>query len=385
MSFTASKQLQVVGVKASGDGTPTPEQMALINGYTLKELRPEDVYVRSVYLAHNAIDRDQECFDDALLEDFSATLPGKGFFVKHPLGWDGSSGPGEGIWFEAKILTMSLDEARKLLKQPDLMFAPDTKQAKILEASRYMLRLDYDVETRKLIDKTDAGIAGRHSIGFSAKGRVEVTDEYGNTIAHRIVGPGEAREGSVVWLESQYGAHAFKHAGGPQPSFESHEEEPSMAMSADEQKEFNDAKTARQTAENEVKTLKPKAEAHDEIMAVAGEKATVDSVKALIAAGLDYRKGLEADLLRLERLQGVVGDTEEDAKSAGQVYASLSNEAIKTRVEKLQAKFPGDGASQLAGGDPNATGAEGDGKGKKGLRDASVTAKAMGHGESKAA
>lgn len=104
MSFESTKQLRVVAVKAKGDGTPSIEQMQAINAFALKELKPEDVYVRSVYLAHNAIDRDREVFDDDLLNDFAATLPGKGFFVKHPQGWDGESGPGEGLWFEARVL-----------------------------------------------------------------------------------------------------------------------------------------------------------------------------------------------------------------------------------------------------------------------------------------
>ncbi|MBD3609372.1 MAG: hypothetical protein HUJ30_02380 [Gammaproteobacteria bacterium] len=373
MSFTASKQLRVTAVKGAGDGSPSSEQMTAINRYTLKELKPEDVYVRSVYLAHNAIDRDGEVFDDELLEDFAASLPGKGFFVKHPMGFDGESGPGEGLWFEAKVLSMTIDEAKTLLGE-DLVFPPETTAAKVLEASRYMLRLDYDTETRKLIDKQDAGIAGHHSIGFGAKGRTDIVDDYGNGVAQRLMSPGEAYEASVVWLGAQPGARAYKGAG-QQHLFEKEftEEEPAMAMSTEEKEQFDKAVADTKTAKAKLNELEPKAATHDEIMKAAGEGADEKSVIALITAGQSHRKSLEEDMLRFERLQGLVGDSEDDAKSANAVYAQMDIKTLESRVKALQEKFPGD---QIDGAD-TATGAD-DGEGKKGLRDASVTSKAMG-------
>ena len=370
MSVKGVKQLQVVAVKAAGDGAPTPVQMAGINQYTLKELHPEDVYVRSVYLAHNAIDRDQEVFDDALLDDFARTLPGKGFFVKHPMGWDGESGPGEGLWFEAKVLSMPIEDARALLGE-DIVFPPGTTEAKLLEASRYMLRLDYDIANRKLIDKMDAGIAGHHSIGFGAKGRTPIVDEFGNTVAQRLMGPGEAREASVVWLGAQPGARAFKDAGTQSLFTEFEEETTDMAMNEAEQKAFNDAKAAAQTAQDKLRDLTL---AHDAIIKAAGDGADEKSVITLIGSGMAYRKALVADMLRLERLQGVVGDSEDDAKAAGVIYAGMSTDTLKARVEALGKQYKG--TSQIDGSDPNVSDTEQD-DGKKGLRDKSVTAKAL--------
>src|SRR5690606_17562361 len=72
-----------------------PDEATLreIRNFTLVDVEPEQLVVREFVLAHNCIDRDGECFDEALLARFAATIPGKGCFIKHPMSWDGDSGP----------------------------------------------------------------------------------------------------------------------------------------------------------------------------------------------------------------------------------------------------------------------------------------------------
>lgn len=188
-------------------GAPTPDQLKAINGYALAEMGADQVYVRTAYLAHNGIDRDHEVFDDALLDDFARTLPGKGMFVRHPGGWDGDSGPGVGRWFAAQVVSVSLDEARVRLREPNLQFPPATAVAKLLEASFYVPRTN---KNANLLDDIDAGVAGDVSIGFSAADRTSIRDANGNEIAMRLLGPGEAAEGSLVWLGAQPGARVHK-------------------------------------------------------------------------------------------------------------------------------------------------------------------------------
>ncbi len=197
-----------VHTKAATGGKATAEQLTQINKFALEEMTADDVYVRTAYLAHNGIDRDKEAFDDALLESFTASLPGKGLFVKHPMGYDGDTGPGVGRWFAAKVVSMSLDEARAALDTPNLQFPPSTQTAKLLEASYYMARTP---KNAGLIADTDAGIAGDVSIGFRAADRAAIMDGE-NVIAYRLLPPGEAFEGSLVWLGAQPGARVHKSA-----------------------------------------------------------------------------------------------------------------------------------------------------------------------------
>jgi hypothetical protein len=199
------------GAKASESGMPDSEALAMINSMALTPLEAREIYTRTVYLAHNAIDRDDEVFDDALLDDFATTLPGKGLFVRHPGGWDGDSGPGEGRFYAARVVDMSLDEARELLREPGLRFAPGTERAKLLEASFYAVRTD---ENATLLRKIDAGVAGDVSIGFRAAERTNIHGADGAAVARRLHAPGEALEGSLVWLGAQPGARIHKAAHG---------------------------------------------------------------------------------------------------------------------------------------------------------------------------
>ena len=126
MSFEAHKTLTAYAIKAGGK--PDEGQLAAINQFTLDELTEDQVYVRTAILAHSGIDRDRDAFEKALLEDFAKTLPGKGLFVKHPGGWDGDSGPGIGRWFGARVVEVSKEKAREMLREPKLQF-PDEDRA----------------------------------------------------------------------------------------------------------------------------------------------------------------------------------------------------------------------------------------------------------------
>lgn len=190
-------------------GSPSTEQLAAINTLALATLAAADVYVRTAYLAHNAIDRDGEVFDDAVLDDFARTLPGKGLFVRHPGGWDGDSGPGIGRWFAARVVSLPMDEARAALREPGLKFPASAQMAKLLEASFFIPR---SAKNADMLVDLDAGVAGDVSIGFRAADRAGVQDASGNIVAQRILGPGEAMEGSLVWLGAQPGARVTKAA-----------------------------------------------------------------------------------------------------------------------------------------------------------------------------
>lgn len=337
-------------------GNPSDEQLGVINALALAEMTADDVYVRTAFLAHNGIDRDKEAFDDTLLESFTNSLPGKGLFNKHPMSFDGDSGPGIGRWFSARVVSMSPDEARTALKEPKLQFPPSTETAKLLEASFYIPRSNKNVD---LIADIDAGIAGDVSIGFRAADRTAITDGTSDdVVAYRLLGPGEAYEGSLVWLGAQPGARV--HKGATRADDLTQEDE----MSAKDLEKANDR---IKSLETESKDLKPKAKQFDAIEAACGEEA-VKSPEAMARAiqdGNDYRKEVVDDIVAAERLAGMVeGDDEKAVEAAKAQYKGWSLAKLIAWQGKLKSVAP-KGESQIDGGDPNATGAEEGGKDTK--------------------
>lgn len=391
MAETAHKQPDMqhkaCGLVLKASGTPDDAQMALINRHALVPLEADQVYVRSVYLAHNGIDRDREVFDEALLDDFAKTLPGKGMFVIHPSSYKGDGGPGEGIWFAAKTETMSLDQARAVLKEPDLQWAPSTTEAKLLVASYYMLAMDDDPENKRLRAKTDAGIAGHFSIGFAAADMAPVLNDMGDRIAMRWVGPGEAREGSLVWLGAQPGARAYKGANrdtdtGRTAGDTKTTEENTMADETTKQA-LLDEQAKNAGLQKQVDNLTPKATAYDALEGLLGKDLLADpeGIKLAVQDGQAHRAELVDDIVTHQRtLKMIDADSAEAVKKEKALYADWPLEKIKTTRERLVAMLP-DG--QIKGSD-TATGkdTDDDGKGgKKGLRDASATKQSMGQTE----
>lgn len=339
---------------AGSDGTPTAEQAALINGFTLRDFKPEELYTRTFALAHNCIDRDIECIDEALLERFAKTLPGKGLFNKHPMGWDGDSGYGEGRWYAAYTQRMPLKEARELLREPELQLPPDRSEVMMLFTSAYMVRTPGMAE---LITKVDAGVAGDVSIGFVAGSRTPIVDPASKSvIAERLNGPGEGLEASFVWLGAQTGARAIKTV------------KESIAMTPEQlaalklalgthaglldnpaslKAVFDDAATYK-VASTTLATLKT---------ALGDNAALLDSPAELVhmvVAGKEYTGSMIDDLVAADRTATPqrCGDTPEAMTAARKLYAAYAVPLLK-HLHGLVTANKTAGAS-LPGSDPNA-------------------------------
>lgn len=316
-------------------GTPTDAQLSLINGYTLRPFAVDELVVREYLLAHNCIDRDRECFDEALLQDFSRTLPGKGVFIRHPGGWDGDSGPGEGRVFQSSLETMSLEAARTLLREPTLALPPDRTTVTVLKASAYFARTD---DNTALFTKMDAGIVSDVSIGFNATDRERIKQGDVEINVWRYTGPGEALEMSHVWLGAQPGARATKALNPQSP------EEPTM-----------DPKDSQ--AADALKAAQPKAAQLDAIKTALGADAALadDAVAlaALVEAGKAHRDDLVDTVVKAERLSGALLDTEAAVSAAKKDYAAMPLRALKLLAGKAAALLPV-GEPGITGGDPNA-------------------------------
>lgn len=315
----------------------TDAQLAQINTYTLREFGAEELVVREYALAHNCIDRDRECFDEALLQDFARTLPGKGVFIRHPSGWDGDSGPGEGRVFAASLQSMSLEEARTMLREPTLTLPPDRSLVTVLMASAFFVRTG---ENEALLTKMDAGIASDVSIGFNASDRNRVQGSDGIELnAWRWSGPGEALEMSMVWLGAQPGARAIKASKPHTP------EEPAMSDTKD---------TASVDA---LKAAQPKAAQFDAIKSALGADAALaddaTQLAALALAGKAYRSSLVDQVIKADRLSGLVGDTDADVAGARKEYDALPLRTLKFMADKAATSTAGSDEPRLQGGDPN--------------------------------
>ena len=126
----------------------TPEEMALINGYSRRELSPDEVYVFSVVLCDNDIDRDCERFTIESLTALEKLFVGKTGIIDH----DPSARNQK-----ARIISCRTESVDGVLTATgDQLFR--------LVARAYMLRTEGNIE---LIEAIEAGIVKEVSVGCS--------------------------------------------------------------------------------------------------------------------------------------------------------------------------------------------------------------------------
>ena len=121
--------------------------LALINGYALRELMQDEVFAFRVILCGNAVDRVFERFSDAALEDMRGLYIGKTVIKDHARRADGQI---------ARIYATELT-------------APDASGYRSLIASCYMVRTESNAD---LIREIEGGIKREGSVSFSPKSYV---------------------------------------------------------------------------------------------------------------------------------------------------------------------------------------------------------------------
>ena len=336
--------IKAMNLRIKSAGAPSDAQLAVIRQYTLADMAADQLYVRSFALGHNCIDRDGEAFDEGLLTDFARTLPGKGAYIKHPTSYDGDSGPAEGRWFSANLQTMSLNDARSFLREPNLTLPPDRNAVTLLMGDAYFAKTS---DNAPLLTKVDAGIAGDVSLGFGYDHCDSIKDANGLELqAKRLMGPGEALEASLVWLGAQPGARAVKAANS------------TRIQTEDSAMDLKETQTQLTAANDQVKSLAPHAAFVADLKTALGtdHAALATDAKALAsaaAAGQRYKTRLVDELVAIDRQKGVVGDKPEDVADVKASYGALS----LTHLEKLHAAAekaaPATG-THIEGGDPNA-------------------------------
>jgi hypothetical protein len=306
------------GAMASG-AECTPEMLAKINGYALSPLTADQVFVRKFLMAHNCIDRDNECFPPDMLDQFAATMPGKSMLVGHnrrdlPCG----------KFFDASTENMTPQQFQALTGEAPRL--PDgTDACKVLWAWGYLLKTPGNEE---LIQQIDGGVCTHCSIGFAAADLTAVRkDPTGSVQYWQYVSPGEALEGSLVWLGAQPGAGAQKNM-------------------KDEDKHTQEENTMKGIIALLVGMgLKSLTDTATEEQVAAGIKSLVEEKEAKIkelegkaADGEAYRTDLVADAVKFASLIGEVADDEKAKKDEGDFLKTLPIARLKMQRDKYEAK-----------------------------------------------
>lgn len=131
----------------------TREVLDKINKFTRRELSEEEIYVFSVILCDNDIDRDYECFSDNALEKLKELFIGKTGIFDH----NASTSNQNARIFDTEIIS----DSERRTKNGNIY--------KYLKASAYMVRTD---ENKNLIAEIDGGIKKEVSISCSANKRI---------------------------------------------------------------------------------------------------------------------------------------------------------------------------------------------------------------------
>ncbi len=134
-------------------GTPTTEDMKLINGFALKKLTPDEVFCFSVILCDNDIDRDFERFDEAALRSLEKLFVGKTGIQNHSMRSDDQTCR----TYKTELLT---DKSRKTADGLPYMY---------LKAWCYTVRSD---KNKSLICDIESGIKKEVSVSCASKSRI---------------------------------------------------------------------------------------------------------------------------------------------------------------------------------------------------------------------
>lgn len=336
---------KTLALRMKSSAAPSEAQLAAIRAYTLRDFSAEELVVREFVLAHNAIDRDNEVFDESLLMDFQRTIPGKGTYINHPTSWRSEGGPAEGRVFGARLERMSFDKAREILREPNLKFPPDRTEAVLLYTDTFFVKT---TDNEPLLTKMDAGIVGDISIGFSAQDMVAIRDSEGRELnSRRWVGPGEAHEQSLVWLGAQPGARATKDSKRPENTVDTitKAEHDRLLKAATDEAAAQKARADK--AEKDTTAFAALKSALGENAALVDQPA---ALAALVSGGKAFRKSLVDDIVTHERHLKLTGDSDADVKAARELYDGMPTDKLEAMQKHLAARVPA--GTKITGSEP---------------------------------
>ena len=181
-------------VKASHSGqrlAVTREDLAAINALTRRELEEKEVYLFSVRLCDNEVDRDGERFAAATLEELAPMFVGKSGIFDHQ--------------WSARGQTARIYKTELVIQEEKVTQAGDPYCW--LKGYAYMLRSEGN---QALIDEIDAGIKKEVSVGCSV-GR-KVCSICGAEVSHSPCEhrKGESYDGTLCYVSLENAADAYE-------------------------------------------------------------------------------------------------------------------------------------------------------------------------------
>lgn len=188
----------------SRKGLSSDIDLQIINSrYARRNYAANEVFVTETVLCHNAIDRDNERFSEKILEDFARTIPGKSLLRSHsrddfPLG----------LFYAAEAKSMTIEDFAKMTGV-FVTLPPSVKEVVAVLAKFYLVVGEKSCD--EVVHKIESGVLRYVSVGFSAAALIDRNDD--GLKFKEYVAPGEATEGSLVWLGAQQGAMVKGAAG----------------------------------------------------------------------------------------------------------------------------------------------------------------------------
>lgn len=168
----------------------SPEELELINTWSKKPLTAQEVYVFSVRLCDNEVDRDFERFPAQTLEALAPLFLGKSGIFDH--NWSARNQ-------SARIFST------QVIQEPERVTQAEDPYC-WLKARAYMVRTD---DNRGLIAEIDGGIKKEVSVGCAVKRRVcsICGEEAGTGCGHQ---PGQVYDGKLCYLSLEEPADAYE-------------------------------------------------------------------------------------------------------------------------------------------------------------------------------
>ncbi len=191
----------------SGQYTVTDEDMKLINGFSQKELTKDDVYVFSVILCDNDIDRDYERFTEESIEKLAELFVGKTAIKNHSMNSEDQSAR----TFKTQVITdetklNSLGEKYVYLKA--YCYIPKIKKYETL-IEEIQTGIKKEVSIGCSVEKSVCSICSQN-VSAAACNHKKGRSYSGKLCYHELVSPKDAYEWSFVAVPAQRNAGVTK-------------------------------------------------------------------------------------------------------------------------------------------------------------------------------
>jgi hypothetical protein len=234
-----------------------------------------------------------------------------------------------GKFFQASTEEMSCDQFKALTGETPRM--PDAAgNCKVLWAWSYMVKTPGNEE---LAQQIDGGVCSHCSIGFAAADIKAVRETPTGPVKYwEYQGPGEALEGSLVWLGAQPGATAQKTFD----KTKDHKGDHGMKILV--------AGIGTLLGKSLVETITEHELVEEVKTALATSDAKIKSLEAQAADGAAYRSDLIADTVKFAALTGEIEDNEKAKKDEEEFLKSVPIARLKAQRDKYETrareKFP---------------------------------------------